>query len=177
MPDILNVEIKARLANPERVRAKLQSLGADFRGSDLQTDTYFNCPNGRLKLREGNIENSLIYYLRGDVAGPRQSLVKLARVPAGTDLRCVLSGALGVKTEVKKTREIYFIGNVKFHIDIVDGLGGFCEIEAIDDSHAPDREKLLAQCQHYMAELGIRADELIDRSYSDLLDMGPKGTK
>jgi len=78
---------------------------------------------------------------------------------------------------VKKTREIYFIGNVKFHIDIVDGLGGFCEIEAIDDSPSPDREKLLTQCRHYMAELGIRADELIDRSYSDLLDIGPKGTK
>lgn len=177
MSDILNVEIKARLSNPERVREKLQALGADFKGSDRQTDTYFNCPSGRLKLREGNIENSLIYYERGNVSGPRQSLVKLAKLPAGTALRDVLSGALGVKIEVKKTREIYFIGNVKFHIDIVDGLGGFCEIEAIDDSAAPDKEKLLTQCRHYMAELGIQQDELIDRSYSDLLDIGPKGKK
>jgi len=176
MSKILNVEIKARLSEPERVRALLLSFGADFRGTDRQTDTYFNCGAGRLKLRSGNIENSLIFYQRANEAGPRQSRVELARLAPGGELRSVLAAAFGVKTEVKKAREIYFIENVKFHIDDVAGLGSFCEIEAIDETGSVGREKLLAQCGHYMETLGIARADLVDCSYSDLL-LGLSGNK
>ena len=76
----LNVEIKAKCSDPDFVRTYLNNAGADFKGTDLQIDTYFNVPEGRLKIREGNIENSLIYYQREDNAGPKNShfhLIKL----------------------------------------------------------------------------------------------------
>ena len=67
----LNVEIKARCTNPEFIRQYLKNYPASFKGIDEQTDTYFQSPEGRLKLREGNIENNLIYYKRVNSAGPK----------------------------------------------------------------------------------------------------------
>lgn len=176
MSDILNVEIKARLVDPAFVRKTLKELKADFRGIDNQTDTYFNCPNGRLKLRQGNIENSLIFYRRPDNTGPRESEVNLTRLAPGTNLRETLAAALGVKVRVKKTREIYFAGNVKFHIDNVEGLGAYCEIEAIDETGSIGRDELYRQCRHYMALLRISESHTLDCSYSDLL-LGLSGKK
>ena len=145
----VNVEIKAACDEPARIRRILRSRGADFRGIDHQVDTYFRVPNGRLKLREGNIENSLIHYDRADEPGPKEARVWLCRLRPDPALRELLSRALGVRTVVRKTREIYFIDNVKFHIDDVEGLGGFVEIEAIDLAGALGREAMHAQCREY----------------------------
>jgi predicted adenylyl cyclase CyaB len=144
-------------------------MNADFRGMDKQLDTYFNVPEGRLKLREGNIENSLIFYNRKNLSGPRRSDIALCKVPRGLELRQVLSNALGVKVAVRKRREIYFVGNVKFHIDTVSGLGSFVEIEAIDMDGSAGTRKLRAQCDKYMRLLGIRREDLLSGSYSDML--------
>ena len=67
----LNVEIKAKCRDAGFIRDYLLSNGAEFKGIDEQTDTYFNVSVGRLKLREGNIENNLIYYERSDQPGPK----------------------------------------------------------------------------------------------------------
>ncbi|MCD6365857.1 MAG: CYTH domain-containing protein [Planctomycetes bacterium] len=166
----VNVEIKARCTHPATVREILREHGAEFRGLDRQTDTYFNCSNGRLKLRQGNIETALIHYRRGDQAGPKEALVTLHRLQEAPaeELRIMLAEALGVKTLVAKGREIYFIDNVKFHIDAVDGLGNFVEIEAIGKDQHASQSDLLEQCRHYMRLLGIRKADLIDCSYSDM---------
>jgi adenylate cyclase class 2 len=165
----LNVEIKARCADPDAVRAALRGRGADFRGLDRQTDTYFRCATGRLKLREGNIENSLIHYARADQAGPKESHVTMCVVAPDALLRPVLERALGVLVTVRKRREIWFVGNVKLHVDEVDGLGSFVEIEAIDRDGTIGRERLQAQCAEFMALLGVRPADLLERSYSDML--------
>ena len=128
----LNIEIKARCPNPAGIRSILQANKADFRGTDHQVDTYFNVPQGRLKLREGNIENALIHYKRSNQKGPKRSDVHLFKTSPETDLKAVLQAALDTKVVVDKNREIYFIQNVKFHIDTVVNLGSFVEIEAID---------------------------------------------
>ena len=93
---------------------------------DEQTDTYFNVPNGRLKLREGNIENNLIFYERSNQAGPKNSHFHLVKIEDAKGLKEVLAKSMGVKVVVKKKREIYYINNVKFHIDEVPGLGIIC---------------------------------------------------
>lgn len=165
----LNVEVKARCARPDEVRRLLSERGADFKGTDRQVDTYFHCPTGRLKLREGNIENALIHYDREDRAGPKQAVVSLYQIRPDAALKEALSRALGVLVVVKKTREIYFIGNVKFHIDDVERLGSFVEIEAIDERGDIGRRPLQAQCQEYMELLGIEPQDLIEGSYSDML--------
>ena len=174
----LNVEVKARCADPDRVRAILTGRRADFRGTDRQVDTYLHCRTGRLKLREGNIENSLIHYRRPDEAGPKQAVVTLYHPPPDPALKQILTESLGVMVVVEKTREIYFIDNVKFHLDAVDGLGTFVEIEAIDETGRIGPERLRAQCERYVALLGVSPPNLIDRSYSDMLldrERAPEG--
>lgn len=169
---IRNVEIKARCGNPSVIRSYLQQQGADFRGTDHQRDTYFQVPAGRLKLRQGNIENALIRYLRPDQAGPKTSEVTLCPIPEGAPLERILDEVLGTKVVVDKQREIYFIGNVKFHIDRVEGLGGFVEIEAIDNDGSYSLETLQAQCQRYLDAFGIQPDDLLSDSYSDMILRG-----
>jgi len=166
----VNVEIKARCPDLSRIREILRNVNADFRGVDYQTDTYFPCASGRLKLREGNIENALIYYRRPNQPGPKQAEVTLCQLKPDPTLRQVLAEALGIRIQVVKHREIYFLDNVKIHLDHVDPLGSFVEIEAIDFIGALDRDRLLEQCRRWMDRFGIRPEDLIDRSYSDMLE-------
>jgi adenylate cyclase, class 2 len=167
--DHLNIEIKASSSSNEEIRNILISLGADFKGIDRQIDTYFNASRGRLKLREGNIENHLIQYDRENKDGPKQSNVKLYNSSPNSSLKDVLTNALGVLVVVDKEREIYFIDNVKFHLDTVKNLGTFVEIEAIDKTPSIGKDKLLEQCNHYMKLFMISKKELISVSYSDML--------
>jgi len=165
----LNVEIKARCPDPERVRAALRERNADFRGTDRQTDTYFRCARGRLKLREGTIENALIHYHRENRTGPKTSRVLLVPVEPGSLMREALASALGVLATVQKDREIYFIDNVKFHVDRVEGLGSFVEIEAIDRDGSIGEPRLRRQCESFLEALGISDSDLLTHSYSDML--------
>jgi len=126
----LNVEIKAIVNDPSFVRNYLVNHSATFKGTDEQTDTYFNVNAGRLKLREGNIENNLIFYNRTNQVGPKSSHFNLVKIEDAKGLKEVLERSCGIKMIVRKKREIYYIGNVKFHIDEVPGLGSFAEIEA-----------------------------------------------
>ena len=165
----INIEIKARCADPSFIRNYLLTHHAELRGTDHQTDTYFNVPNGRLKLREGVIENNLIFYERNDQAGPKQSNFRLVKVEDATGLKASLIAALGQKVVVKKQREIWYIDNVKFHIDEVPGLGSFIEIEAGNLLADLSREQLQEQCDFYMNAFGVKAEDLIAISYSDML--------
>lgn len=165
----LNVEIKARCNDLAFIRNILKELHADFKGTDLQTDTYFNAPHGRLKLRIGNIENNLIFYNRSNDAGPKASHVTLYKSSDAPALHAALQAAMGILAEVKKEREIYFIGNVKFHLDTVAVLGHFAEIEAIDTDGKHTAQELQQQCEKYMELFGIEASQLVSVSYSDML--------
>jgi len=169
MDQFINVEIKARCEDSQKVRNILRGKYAEFKGIDNQIDTYFKSNNGRLKLREGNIENYLIFYERENDAGPQQSKVMLFKTEPKSLLKQMLEKAIGILTIVNKKREIYFIDNVKFHIDSVEGLGTFVEIEARDTEGTLGEAKLREQCENYMTLLGIRKEDLLDSSYSDLL--------
>lgn len=165
----LNIEIKARCEQQDKIRTILQDRGADFRGTDHQIDTYFEVAQGRLKLRQGTIENNLIHYQRPDQAGPKASEVHLYKSTDSEALKALLAAALPTKIVVDKEREIYFIDNVKFHLDRVARLGTFVEIEAIDSDGSIGREKLMEQCDYYLALFGIREEDLLEQSYSDML--------
>ena len=138
---LLNFEFKARLKDAVHVRATLKQLRARFLGTDHQVDTYFHVPAGRLKIREGRIENSLIHYQRTDSAHARRSHVELMLLPRRNSVRAILSGALGVLTVVDKRREIYFVGNVKIHLDRVRGLG--------QDEMSADQRRGLLDAQNW----------------------------
>lgn len=165
----LNIEIKARCGQPDKIRQYLLQHNALYKGRDEQTDTYFHALNGRLKLREGTIENNLIFYERPDEPGPKSSQFHLVKIADAAGLKEVLTRSMGVKVIVRKSREIYYIENVKFHIDEVPGLGSFVEIEAGNLLADLPREKLQKQCDFYCTELGIQPGDLLDSSYSDML--------
>lgn len=158
------------MLSPQKVEAFLLANQARYVGLDHQKDTYFTVPSGRLKLRQGNIENSLIFYNRPDQEGPKQSDFSLSKIADGTATEQVLSKALGVKVVVDKYRKIFYIDNVKFHIDEVPGLGSFVEIEAGNLADAGKTvEDLKLQCDYYMKAFEIADEDLIHHSYSDML--------
>jgi len=165
----LNVEIKAWCPQPAFIKEVLHACGAEARGLDHQIDTYFRSQTGRLKLREGNIENSLIFYERENKGGPKDSKVALYEHANDPKLKEVLAKAMGVLVVVDKAREIYFIRNVKFHLDEVKDLGKFVEIEAIDRDGMIGRDQLQRQCANYVKLFGIKEKDLISESYSDML--------
>ena len=164
----INFEFKARCVNLEALEKKLQTFHPLFIGTDHQIDTYFNVPHGRLKLREGNIENALIHYDRINTAAAKQSNVTLYKHANDPTLKDALTRALGVKVVVDKKRKIYFVDNVKFHFDIVKNLGTFIEVEAINSGDIAV-EKLKEQCDYYARFFGIQNDDYESVSYSDLI--------
>ncbi|MGZ3937201.1 MAG: class IV adenylate cyclase [Flavisolibacter sp.] len=165
----INYEFKASCQDIEALELRLQDQNPMFVGTDHQVDTYFNVPNGRLKLREGSIENSLIQYDRKNTAEAKQSDVTLYHPQPNSNLKNVLLKALGTKVVVDKKRKIYFVENVKFHFDEVEGLGNFIEVEAIDIDGTIGIERLKEQCSFYIRLFDIREEQFIAESYSDLL--------
>lgn len=167
--NILNFEFKARTINLAELEQKLLELNPKFIGEDRQIDTYFNVEKGRLKLREGNIENSLIHYERENTADAKPSKILLYQHKSDKTLKEILIKTLGVKVVVDKLRKIYFIENVKFHFDTLANLGTFVEVEAIDKDGSIGIEKLQAQCRKYADFFEIKNDDYVSESYSDLI--------
>ncbi|MBK7096012.1 MAG: class IV adenylate cyclase [Saprospiraceae bacterium] len=164
-----NIEIKARCTDPKKTEEILLSNGAEFKGIDNQTDTYFNVKEGRLKIRQGNIENALIFYSRKNDSGPKQSKFQLYQSSDIEKLIPILTNSLGILTIVKKHRKIFFIDFVKFHIDHLDGLGDFVEIEVGDLSDTKTVEELESTCNFYIDLLQIQEDDFLCSSYSDMI--------
>ena len=167
--NILNFEFKARANNLAELEEKLLSLNPKFIGEDHQIDTYFNVSSGRLKLREGDIENSLIHYERENTADAKSSKILLYQHQPSQSLKDILIKTLGVKVVVDKLRKIYFIENVKFHFDTLADLGTFVEVEAIDKDGSIGIEELQKQCRKYADFFGIKDEDYISESYSDLI--------
>ena len=165
----LNFEFKATTTNQQAQEEKLKSLNPIFIGEDHQKDTYYNVADGRLKLREGNIENALIWYKRADFAGAKQSDIILYKHTPDNSLKQILEKLHGIKVIVDKKRKIYFVENVKFHFDVVEGLGTFIEVEAIDKDGTVGIDKLKEQIAHYTQFLEVAESDFVEVSYSDLL--------
>jgi adenylate cyclase, class 2 len=164
-----NIEFKARASNIEALQRKLETINPVFIGEDHQKDTYYDVINGRLKLREGNIENALIWYDRSDFAGAKQSDIILYKHAPDAALKSILEKLHGIKVIVDKKRKIYFVENVKFHFDTVEGLGTFIEVEAIDSNGSISVENLTQQCNYYASFFEIAKEDFMEVSYSDML--------
>jgi len=168
MSTLLLAELKARVADPDAVRARLQALGAVRERAVTQRDTFFHVARGRLKLREEDGATRLIYYERDDVADAKASHVRLAPVTDPAALRTLLADALGTRTVVTKRREIWRWDGAEVRLDEVAGLGSFLEFleEVGDDARMPSA---LAHLRDLIRRLGIAAPEIQSRSYVDLL--------
>ena len=167
-----NIEIKAYHSKHKVIRAFLKNNGALFKGIDHQIDTYFAVKTGRLKIREGTIENSIVYYCRMNTSGPKLCRYTLLHFEQDDHvlktLKDILTASIDVIAVVDKKREIYYINNVKIHLDTVKDLGTFVEIEAIETGNIGE-VKLRKQCEYYVTELGIKKENLVQVSYSDMM--------
>ena len=165
----INYECKARCRDLDKIEQILLQLNADYKGEDHQIDTYFETDHGRFKLREGNIENALIFYQREDIAGAKVSDISYYQSADKKSLKQVLTKALNVISCVDKRRKIFFIDNVKFHLDRIEDLGTFVEIEAIGMTESDTVEKLKKQCAQYIEIFGILDEDFIAISYVDMM--------
>jgi adenylate cyclase, class 2 len=166
-----NLELKARCHGLQAVTAIIGHFGARYAGLEVQTDTYFRVPNGRLKLREiEGQEAVLIGYSRPDHTGPRRSNYHLVPVPDAAPLKAVLTETLGVRGVVSKRRHIWLWDNVRIHFDDVAGLGSFVEFEAVLTSSA-EEVAAPAQLDELCRVLQIVPNDLLAPSYADLLGL------
>jgi adenylate cyclase class 2 len=162
-----NIEIKAHCKDLSEARRKAEEIGAKFDGILNQIDTYFHVPQGRLKLRRINGDNTeLIWYQRENQATARASEYHVAPVTDADLMLAVLGGALGVRGQVRKRRELLLWHNVRIHLDEVEKLGTFIEFEAVI-SDGNDEATSRARIKRLSRELEI--DEPIAVSYPDLL--------
>jgi predicted adenylyl cyclase CyaB len=164
-----NVEIKAVLKDRTAVLAAVASKSDGPPETIHQHDFFFRCSEGRLKLRvfeSGRAE--LIRYEREDLAGARSSHYQIARTSDPDALLDILTQALGRIGEVKKIRILYLIGQTRVHIDQVEGLGDFLELEVVlRPDQSEDEGKHIAE--ELLTELGIEKNQLIAEAYVDLL--------
>jgi predicted adenylyl cyclase CyaB len=170
-----NVEIKARVRDLPALRRAVAAIADGPPTLLLQDDVFFDSPRGRLKLRvfaDGSAE--LISYLRNDVGGPRESRFAKAPVSDPAALAAVLDDALGTAGAVRKQRFLYRRGRTRIHLDEVEGLGCFLELEVeLADGQAAAEGERTARV--LMEELGIGEDDLVATAYVDLL--GDRGSK
>src|SRR3990170_938373 len=162
-----NLEFKARLADPGAMLAQARRLGADLWGDLRQTDTYFAVARGRLKLRETvGFQAELIYYERDEVGETRPSDYTVVAFKDAGDLREALSRALGVVVVVRKRRTLLLLDTTRIHLDNVEGLGSFIEIEVpVKDDEAAAQARLDA----LLRALGFAWSDCIRASYLDLV--------
>lgn len=171
-----NVEIKARVARPSELLDAVLEIADRGPTVFAQDDTFFACPNGRLKLRTfASTEGQLIFYRRDDESGPKLSEYVITATAEPDALRGTLALAYGVVGRVRKVRTLCFAGTTRIHLDDVEGLGHFVELEvvltreqSVDEGHA------IAHA--LMAKLSIAPEQLVQQAYVDLLAVrgGPR---
>ena len=164
-----NVEIKARVARPARLLDAVIAIADRGPTVFAQDDTFFACERGRLKLRAfSEREGQLIFYERPDTGAPKLSAYVIAPTSDPNALREALARAVGVVGRVKKTRTLFFVGATRIHLDDVEDLGHFVELEVVlDDDQSLEDGSAIAR--DLMTRLGIADGDLVTHAYVDLL--------
>jgi adenylate cyclase class IV len=164
-----NIEIKARIESIEALEPIVASLATQGPALIDQDDTFFRCDTGRLKLRAFSAnDGELIYYRRPDDAGPRTSFYLRSPTSAPDALRESLTLAYGQAGRVRKRRTLYLIGRTRVHLDRVERLGAFLELEVVlgDDEGT---EQGIAEAHRLMRRFAIAPGRLIGSAYVDLI--------
>ena len=165
-----NIEIKARVHDLAALRARAEALSDTPVHVIPQEDTFFNTPKGRLKLRLLQPDQAqLVYYERPDQDGPKRSNYHIYATRDPQGLLTTLQMALGVRGVVRKTRYLYLAGQTRIHLDDVEGLGHFMELEVVLRADQSDAEGQ-AIAEDLMVRLGVRKDDLLEGAYMDLLE-------
>jgi predicted adenylyl cyclase CyaB len=165
-----NIEIKARVRDFDGIRRRAKQLSNTPVEVIPQVDTFFNTPQGRLKLRVlSEDKGQLIYYTRPDREGPKRSDYHISLTSDPENLKRVLELAYGIQGVVRKTRYLYLVGQTRVHLDDVEGLGRFMELEVVIREGQSDAQGQ-AIAEGLMAALGVERSDLLEGAYMDLLE-------
>lgn len=165
-----NIEIKARARHFDEIRRRAEELSDVPVEVIPQEDIFFHTPQGRLKLRIlSEDRGQLIYYTRPDQEGPKRSDYHLFHTADPADLKRILELAYGIRGVVRKTRYLYLVGQTRVHLDDVEGLGQFMELEVVMQEGQSDAQGQ-AIAEGLMASLGVERSDLLEGAYMDLLD-------
>jgi len=165
-----NIEIKARARNFEAIRRYAESLSDTPVEVIPQEDIFFNTEKGRLKLRVLALNlGQLIYYTRPDQEGPKRSEYHIYETPDPENLQRILELAYGIRGVVRKTRYLYLVGQTRVHLDDVEGLGQFMELEVVLGEGQSDTEGQ-AIAEDLMTRLRVERGDLLEGAYVDLLE-------
>jgi predicted adenylyl cyclase CyaB len=164
-----NIEIKAKVNNIERLRSLAESIATEPCQVLHQEDVFFPCVTGRLKLRIfSGSSGELIAYKRPDTQDARESEYQVCRTSRPQQLRDVLAQALGETVTVKKKRQVFLVGQTRIHLDEVEELGDFMELEVVlAGDETPDYGREIVA--RLMKQLEIKESDLVSRAYADLL--------
>jgi len=164
-----NIEIKARVDDLAELACRAAAIATQGPTEIAQDDTFFRCESGRLKLRAFSAtDGELIFYRRADAHGPKESFY--VRTPTATpdSLRECLSLAYGRAGRVVKQRTLYLVGRTRVHLDRVDGLGDFMELEVVLQDEEPV-EAGIREAHALMERLGVHPSQLVETAYVELL--------
>ena len=169
MSESRNVEIKARISSIEALVPRVAALADQGPVEIEQDDTFFVCERGRIKLRAlSATEGQLIFYRRANQAGPKESRFVISPTASPDTLRDALALAYGSAGRVRKHRTLYLVGRTRVHLDRVESLGHFLELEVVlAEGESPDAG--VKEARALMTALGLADDQLIDGAYVDLL--------
>ncbi len=165
------IELKAKVGDLAKFRNRLAKRGAKQVGTFHQIDTYYNVPNGRLKLREAESETDahLIYYEREDVPEPKKSSVFILTIPQPQTFKQKIAQIMKIKAVVDKVREIYIYKTTQIHFDTVKNLGFFIEFERKTSQERRQQEEDVSKLENLREQLEISPQLLERLSYSDLI--------
>jgi adenylate cyclase class IV len=164
-----NIEIKARIASVQALAPKAAAVATEGPIGIVQDDTFFGCANGRLKLREFSPQSGeLIFYRRADQQGPKESFYLRSPTTEPDTLRESLTLAYGQAGRVRKHRTLFLVGRTRVHLDRVEGLGDFLELEVVLEEDEAS-EAGVREAKELMAALGVEPSQLIESAYVDLL--------
>jgi len=164
-----NIEIKARITRVIDLIGPAAAIADQGPTEILQDDTFFDCRAGRLKLRAfSNSQGELIFYQRSNQSGPKESFYVRTPTAAPDSLRETLTLAYGAVGRVRKHRTLFLAGRTRIHLDAVEDLGDFLELEVVLDDDEP-LENGIREAHRLMQQLDVTPSQLIDRAYIDLL--------
>lgn len=164
-----NIELKSKCSDLNAAVRVCWEIGAQYGGILMQTDTYYNVPEGRMKLRNVNNEKfELIYYFRVDKGAEKESNYEIIKLKDDKDIKKILKDSLGVKGVVKKIRELYLYQNARIHLDSVKGLGKFIEFEVVCGNEKEMKEAP-KKIKYLKGVFKIEKKNLVAKSYIDLI--------
>ncbi len=161
----LNLELKTRIDSHKKIKIILNDIGAENMGTLNQKDIYYKVPDVLLKLRTENGNESLIFYNRDEKSVNRWSdynVLKFADRIGENFLNRIFS----VEVTVQKKRELYLYDNTRVHLDTVNSLGKFIELETLVVTSKTDAQR---RFERIIDLLELHGVEEIRKSYRDLM--------